>query len=155
MVMPVQSKYWETKKGKYANQKSTAKSRGISWEFSFNEWWSMWEPYWELRGRHHSGYVMCRYGDKGPYSPDNCRIDRSVNNVIEAKRVGITGVRFYPDRRGSKKWTAQIQVRGKKYWSCHKTLFDAVCWRKSRELAHKYGDPAAIPEEFKLKEVWG
>lgn len=60
---------------KYGSQVNNAKKRGIGWEFTFCSWWQMWQDSgkWELRGRG-KGYCMARYGDSGPYSPDNVYI---------------------------------------------------------------------------------
>jgi hypothetical protein len=70
-------------KGCFHHQRCNAKARGIEWEFTFAEWWAMWEPHWENRGCGIDQMVMCRTGDAGPYSPDNCRIDTVENNQIE------------------------------------------------------------------------
>ena len=69
--------------GRYYSQKGNAKHRGIPWEFSFETWWAMWEPHWSDRGRQDASMQMCRYGDKGAYSPDNCRIVSKRENQNE------------------------------------------------------------------------
>lgn len=56
----------------YSQQRVNAKSRGIEWKFKFWDWWQMWEKSgrWKFRGTG-QGWVMCRKGDVGAYSPDN------------------------------------------------------------------------------------
>ena len=63
--------------------KKNASLRSIPWEFTFETWWEMWEKSgkWNERGR--GGYMMCRYGDTGPYSPTNVRIDTVQSNADE------------------------------------------------------------------------
>lgn len=69
--------------GRYHTHKAGAKRRGVEWLFTFDTWWAIWEPHWESRGQGSNDLQMCRYGDKGPYSPDNVRIDTCANNVKE------------------------------------------------------------------------
>lgn len=66
----------------YATQKSSAKHRGIEWKLTLWEWWAIWKTSgkWEQRGRG-DGYVMCRIGDVGPYSPENVFIDLATENL--------------------------------------------------------------------------
>jgi NUMOD3 motif len=61
---------------KYSAQKSCAKRRNIEWQFTFDDWWRMWDEsgHWHLRGRDSGKYCMARYGDAGPYAPNNVRI---------------------------------------------------------------------------------
>jgi hypothetical protein len=65
---------------KYHVHKNGAKKRGIGFLLSFEEWWSIWEPFWDRRGRTKDSLVMCRYGDTGPYAKDNVYIDTYSNN---------------------------------------------------------------------------
>lgn len=65
---------------KYHVHKNGAKKRGIGFLLSFEEWWEIWEPFWEARGKSKTSLVMCRYGDTGPYSKDNVYIDTYSNN---------------------------------------------------------------------------
>ena len=74
----------KTPRGRYNGHKSRAKERGIPWGFTFETWWQMWEPHWDNRGRGSEELCMCRDGDTGPYSPENCRIDTSKANIQEA-----------------------------------------------------------------------
>jgi len=50
----------KTPQQKYGNHKVSAKSRGIPFNLTFEEWWSLWEPHWEFRGSQAHELVMCR-----------------------------------------------------------------------------------------------
>jgi len=67
---------------KYYTQRKNALARGIEWRIGFKEWWDMWQQSgkWTLRGRG-SGYCMARWGDTGPYHPDNVYICSSSENI--------------------------------------------------------------------------
>lgn len=68
---------------RYAQHKKHAKERGIEFEFTFDEWWAIWEPHWEKRGTHKDQLGMCRTHDKGPYRVDNVRLDTPKGNAAE------------------------------------------------------------------------
>ncbi len=72
-----------TPRGRYKEQRANANRREIPWEFTFEEWWAMWEPHWAHRGRGLGDMCMCRESDEGPYSPSNTRIDTVTNNHNE------------------------------------------------------------------------
>jgi hypothetical protein len=69
--------------GRYDQHRVHAKRRGITFDLTFDEWWSIWQESgkWEERGR--GGYQMCRLGDQGPYAIGNVRIDTQRNNLQE------------------------------------------------------------------------
>lgn len=71
----------------WSHHKAGAKRRGIGFELSFIDWWSLWEPHFANRGRGRHKLVMCRTGDKGPYAIGNVRIAPSVANIREAHRI--------------------------------------------------------------------
>lgn len=77
----------------YDDQRRHAESRGISWEFSYEDWLEMWliSGKWHERGRESGQYCMCRYGDVGPYSYKNCYIDLTDNNQqnrwVDARKI--------------------------------------------------------------------
>jgi hypothetical protein len=58
----------------FSSHKSQAKSRGIEFKMTFDEWWDMWKPHWHNRGPHKHGLVMCRKMDSGSYEIGNVRI---------------------------------------------------------------------------------
>jgi len=84
-----QREYYKTPMGKYIRQRANAHARAIAWEFTFDTWWKMWQESgkWEQRGRGVGCYYMCRTGDTGPYSPENCRIDTISANQKESWAV--------------------------------------------------------------------
>jgi hypothetical protein len=66
----------DLRKLKFNMQKYTAARRGILFEFSFDQWWAIWESsgLWLERGRRKNQFVMARFGDKGPYALGNVEI---------------------------------------------------------------------------------
>lgn len=75
---------------KYAGHKSSAKQRGIAWEFDFHDWMTVWDKSGKFsqRGRKVGQYVMARFGDVGPYSVDNVKIILCSENLREAIHRG-------------------------------------------------------------------
>ena len=75
---------------KYLGQKHNAKHRGIEWKFKFEDWCRVWDESgkWELRGTGKGKYVMGRFGDVGPYSPDNVEIIPFEQNIKDAYANG-------------------------------------------------------------------
>jgi len=68
---------------RYNQHKASAKQRGIEFTLTFDEWWTLWEPHWERRGRRSQDMCMCRKGDKGPYAVGNVRIATVKENQQE------------------------------------------------------------------------
>jgi hypothetical protein len=70
----------------YANSKSNAKSRGINFTLTFEEWYDVWQASgkWEERGKKKGQYVMSRKGDVGPYAIGNVFIQSMADNCREA-----------------------------------------------------------------------
>lgn len=66
----------------FTSQRRNAMERGIPWELSLWQWWSIWQEsgQWVSRGRG-TGYQMCRRGDQGPYSVDNVYIATGAKNI--------------------------------------------------------------------------
>jgi hypothetical protein len=84
-----QKRAWlATPRGKYWQQKTNAKRRGIAWEFTFETWWQLWEAsgMWEQRGAAAGYYCLSRRGDAGAYSPDNCAVMLFEANATESNR---------------------------------------------------------------------
>jgi hypothetical protein len=92
-------------KKSYAIQRNNAKQRGIAWEFTFDSWLKKWEDSGKLSLRGNTKekpYVMCRYGDVGPYSYDNTRIDTRENNSKETMKIRYQN-HVYPIRSNRQK----------------------------------------------------
>lgn len=70
----------------YSCQKGNARTRGIGWGITLWEWWCIWQQsgFWSQRGRG-QGYVMCRYGDVGPYAVGNVFIAPATENCSNRK----------------------------------------------------------------------
>lgn len=74
---------------KFTDQKSKAKHRGIDFNLTFEEWWSIWEQSgkWNERGIRKGQYVMSRIADQGGYTLDNVMIQTVGDNNREAFRT--------------------------------------------------------------------
>lgn len=85
---------------RFACQKFSAKRRGISFEFTIDEWVAWWEEqlgsnWLKKRGRTLGKYVMARWYDDGPYAPHNVKCIKTESNTNEAFKIGLSthGVR--------------------------------------------------------------
>lgn len=102
-----------TPRGAFLSQKRNASVRGIGWELTFWQWWTIWQEsgHWHERGRG-QGYVMCRVGDEGPYAVGNVFIATSAENVSSGKHkksalpIGVQETR-------SGRYKAHRQLNGK------------------------------------------
>lgn len=67
----------------FSKQRGQAKDRGIAWEFTFEQWWKVWNEsgHYEKRGVRVGQYVMARFNDIGPYSTGNVEIVTCSQNV--------------------------------------------------------------------------
>jgi hypothetical protein len=67
----------------YTQHKSNAKTRGIEFRLTFDEWKQIWvdSGYWNQRGRGADKYCMCRIGDVGCYEMGNVFIGLGKFNV--------------------------------------------------------------------------
>lgn len=79
-----------TPRHKFHRQVHHAKTRGIQWLLTFDEWWAIWQASgkWEMRGRSSGDYVMARRGDVGPYSKENVFICLGSENTKQAWDAG-------------------------------------------------------------------
>ena len=76
-------------KAKFSTHKAGAKSRNISFNFTFNEWLEFWltSGYWEQRGNKKGQYVMSRYNDAGAYEFENVFIQTQEQNIQDIVRT--------------------------------------------------------------------
>lgn len=83
-------------RSKYESQKRNAISRGIEFKLTFEEWWAIWEPHYDDRGRNKGKLCMCRTMDSGAYEVGNVRIDYVESNGHEkiAARIFKKGTRW-------------------------------------------------------------
>jgi hypothetical protein len=89
---------------KYIEHRNNAKKRRIAWNFTFVDWWRIWQESgkWEQRGRGpgYHGYVMARYGDADtPYSPDTVYICTQSQNSKDSYLVVPGAVRAEKAKR--------------------------------------------------------
>jgi hypothetical protein len=71
----------------FNNQKCNAKKRGISFEFTYDEWVEWWGDEINSRGCRAGQYVMARLSDTGPYHPSNVfKCDAGINSAMAAKK---------------------------------------------------------------------
>jgi hypothetical protein len=80
-----------TRRVRYAflNQRAGAKSRGVDWELTFEEWSDIWlaSGHWAERGTGPTEYCMARRLDLGGYTADNVKIITNKENVRERTRL--------------------------------------------------------------------
>ena len=93
-VAPIDARLKGARRAFNAQRRGAAR-RGIGWELSFDQWWSIWEPHYDRRGARKGCLVMCRTGDVGPYAVGNVRIATPKENLQEAALERLT-------RRGRK-----------------------------------------------------
>lgn len=86
-VKEYSGEYKKTPVSRYNAQKQTAKRRGIEFNLNFNDWWEMWEPYWNKRGNLPQEFCMARNGDYGPYEKGNVSIITNSENCAYSAKV--------------------------------------------------------------------
>jgi len=69
-------------KSKFYEHRQNARQRNIEFTLTYDEWYDIWQKsgHWSERGRGPGKYVMCRYGDIGPYAIGNVYIDTQEHN---------------------------------------------------------------------------
>lgn len=104
-------------RAQFTSHKTKAKSRGIDFNLSFEEWSKIWEESGKIeqRGKGIDKYVMSRFNDSGPYSIDNVEIKLFSANVHEAKAGKPRGV--------SSKSSIKLDPTYKRYATCPKCSF--------------------------------
>ena len=72
----------------FQKQRSGAKARGIGFDLTLEEWWSIWgnSKRWKQRGRGVGKYCMGRFGDVGPYAVGNVKIIKFTDNSGDSTR---------------------------------------------------------------------
>ena len=70
----------------FMTHRRNAKKRNIDFALTYEEWLHIWQQSGKLefRGRGQGKYVMCRYGDIGPYSVNNVYIETQEHNGFYA-----------------------------------------------------------------------
>jgi hypothetical protein len=136
-------------RGGYAfnSQRSAAVCRGIPWELTLGEWWSIWQASgkWDLRGRGAGRYCMSRINDAGSYALGNVYIQTAESNSREAARKwrGVKkefrGVfHLYPGT--PRPWQAKFKNRSLGYFA---TQHEAALHRLSAQMRSEVEQDAA------------
>jgi len=122
---------WERlhpEKNRYFEHQGNARRRGIVFDLTFPEWWSVWETsgQWANRGRGGDKYVMSRYRDCGAYTKGNVFIQQGRMNLslTPANKAGLpVGVYKRPNGRfGAHKAVRKIRL----YLGTFNTVSEAV-----------------------------
>ena len=93
-----QRRFERTPRGQYIRHKNNAKRRGITWEFTFESWFAVWQrdpEKWKKRGNKKGCYQMARIKDSGPYAESNVIIVKLETNSYGAL-VGCGRARLNP-----------------------------------------------------------
>lgn len=108
----------------YRVHKAGAKSRGIEFLLSYEDWLFVWVRSGKLRrrGNKSNQYVMARRGDAGPYSVDNVNIitQHENNSAGHSKSILVGGVYFDSIKRAAGYYGlpyARVKARLRKDWS--------------------------------------
>ncbi len=100
---------------KYHHHKADAKRRGIDFFFSLEGWWAWWQQdnRWEKRGRGKGKLCMARFGDTGPYHPDNVHCATHAENAGEvSKETKRDGARRGHETRRRNGNRIPLELRG-------------------------------------------
>jgi hypothetical protein len=106
---------------------ANARSRGIPFLLTFEEWWGLWQASgkWDQRGNTSQQYCMARRGDVGGYEIDNVEIvtnfknrgDRIRNKPIVGERNGAYGKNYWASssakERKLRKAAISAKLKGK------------------------------------------
>jgi hypothetical protein len=93
----------DAKKAFSAHKRQAAK-REIEFLLTFEQWWELWEPFWDRRGLKSLDMCMCRKYDEGPYAVGNVRIATNKENHHERAMMGRI-------KRTPKKYRSQREHR--------------------------------------------
>lgn len=67
----------------FTEHKNNARKRGIAFQMTFADWMAVWGDAYGGRGRGSEFFVMCRYGDRGPYKLGNVYIATQNRNMLD------------------------------------------------------------------------
>lgn len=126
----------------YAMKRGNSRKRGIDWQLTLEQCWSLWQPYWQASRDNFSqgycGWCLARNGDRGPYSLENCTIKTHGENSQERwetnrnYQAGLGDPRIQDYINSAR----PVQVQGKIYssvgaagreWGLHKTTVQNRC----------------------------
>ena len=118
----------------YADHKSRAKKRNLSFTLSFEEWLAIWTDSGKLhlRGRGRDKYCMSRVGDKGGYDMGNVFIQSNSANVSDAKK-GKTQDIAHVEKRANSLMGKPSGMLGKTAWN--KGILGSTWKNKHKEIS--------------------
>lgn len=103
----------------YWRSKQVNKHNGARMRMTLEQCWAKWEPYWSQRQFGPKNqipfgetYVLARYGDKGDYTVDNCRVITHRENTLERDHSKLRDINRYkkPWVVGGNKTPRPVQV---------------------------------------------
>lgn len=88
----------------FSSQRSNARTRSITWNMTFAEWWSIWQEsgHYPERGRG-NGYGMSRFGDTGAYEVGNVEIITGTQNAADQWISGKQRKPSHPSKNTKKR----------------------------------------------------
>ena len=95
-------------RSQWRQHKGNAKTRGVPFLLTFDEWWTVWKwsGKWHQRGTHEGQYCMSRFRDRGAYEIGNVFINLFARNTSE----GVTGIKRTPEQNAAR----SLFMRGNK-----------------------------------------
>lgn len=151
---------------KYIQHRSSAKKRGIGWDFNFAQWWQVWQDSgkWSERGRGpgYHGYVMARFGDADtPYSVDTVYICTQSQNSKDSFIVSPAANRWAGERSATvateeraKKMRAEYPPRATAKVTEDQVRAIRADTRRGTIIAATYGVSTATISQIKTGKAW-
>lgn len=133
----------------FASQANGAWLRGIGWELSFAQWWTIWEQYYHLRGTGKNGLCMGREGDEGPYAVGNVYLTTNLGNLrdyhksrraAEARRLKKEKKEMAFARAGSASAASSGAKLSHLVWKARNTS-KSTCNHKDDDLSYEMSAP--------------
>jgi hypothetical protein len=110
-------------KNKFNVHKSGAKSRNISFNFTFDEWLNFWieSGHWEERGNKKGQYVMSRKNDIGPYELGNVYIqlgEQNLKDIVRTEEMNKHHSEMMKGKKMKPELVEQLRIKmmGNSYW---------------------------------------
>jgi len=106
----------------YQQQRQNALRRGIGWELTLWQWWSIWQASgkWAERGRSPAAYGMGRVDIRKPFAPGNVviapGIENSATRNCKNKKSGLPLGVHRSQRGSSTRYWATRKLGGKQYY---------------------------------------
>jgi len=99
-------------RNRFSQQRANAKSRGIAWRLTFEQWWAIWDASgkWHMRGKLPEQYCMARYNDKGVYKVGNVEIVTNRTNHKNQRRSAALRLRQSQAIKGRRHSEASLKL---------------------------------------------